>query len=168
MDLASQFPAILPEIHGTRDLGKQRVGCPVSCRLQCLEVSDSMGMEVRLALVVIASSPVQSSAGAGYAENRFRRSLRRSALSPLPWHLGPPQRTPLLSAWVALTGAAGGRRPPHLGFVHLVATLPVLVGSLLSSGPIFPSPSVLREYWLWCREAVIVFQSDTPAGPQGP
>lgn len=57
MDLASQFPAILSEICRTRDPGKQRVGCLVSCRLQCLEVSDSMGMEVRLALVVIASSP---------------------------------------------------------------------------------------------------------------
>jgi len=98
VDLASQFPAILSEICRTRDPGKQRVGCLVSCRLQCLEVSDSMGMEVRLALVVIASSPGRPSAGAGYAESRFRRSLRRSALSPLPWQLGPPQRTPLLSA----------------------------------------------------------------------
>lgn len=75
MDFASQFPAILPEIRGTWDCGKQRVSCPINCRLQCLEVSDSMGMEVRLALGLIASSPGQPSAGAGYAENRFCCSL---------------------------------------------------------------------------------------------
>ena len=131
MDFASQFPAILPEIHGTQDRGKQRVGCPISCRLQCLEVSDLVGMEVRLALGLTASSPGQPSAVVGYAENRFRCSLRRSALSPLPWHPGPPQRTPLLSS---LGGSdRGGRQPwkwpPHLGLIYLAATLPMLAGS---------------------------------------
>lgn len=131
MDFASQFPAILPEIRGTWDCGKQRVSCPINCRLQCLEVSDSMGMEVRLALGLIASSPGQPSAGAGYAENRFRCSLRRSMLSLLPWHPGPPQRMPLLSS---LGGSDwGGQQPlkwpPHLGLIYLAATLPVLAGS---------------------------------------
>ena len=170
MDFASQFPAVLPEIHGTRDPGKQRVGCRISCRLQCLEVSDSMGMEVRLALGVITSSPGQPSAGVGYAENRFCRSLQRSALSPLPWHLGPPQRTPLLSPCVALTGAASSRGSGPLTWALYTLWPPCQCSwdHCVELWAHFPSPSVLREYWLWCREAVRVFQSDTSAGPQCP